>query len=364
MFHLQTVLTTKCNLACKYCYINQDNQDMTLDIFKKHFSFIDDLFKQMNNQEKFILGFFGGEPLLKIDLIEEIQRLVQTHSMYGGSFVATNGILLTKENQERLNKLGIGFSVSFDGLWNKTNRVFHDDSSSFDCYQSEDIIDVMKNRGVKSMISPSSVETLVENLEFFVDLGINFPDFTLVRDDVWDDNSIKQFDTNMQKLTNRVIQYWNEEQKFILPGIYSLYLLDTFLSKQGKRPFGCFAGVHGVSLMPSGDIYPCARFGSNQKLQIGNSVSKQINKETINFIKSIHNPIYYSKCKHCELYKVCNVGCYYQQLETGQWKEMIPPDSVCRCFKIIYREAYKCFNFFKDKTEFKDYLEHRMKNSG
>ena len=36
-FEFQLVLTEKCNLSCKYCYIKQKPTDMTFDVFKQHY---------------------------------------------------------------------------------------------------------------------------------------------------------------------------------------------------------------------------------------------------------------------------------------------------------------------------------------
>ena len=61
-------LTNRCNLACDYCFVNQNEIDMTYEIAEKSVEWA------LNNQKqkpeyKVSINFFGGEPLLKFDEI-------------------------------------------------------------------------------------------------------------------------------------------------------------------------------------------------------------------------------------------------------------------------------------------------------
>lgn len=58
-------LTEKCNLNCKYCYENKNDKDISFNNIK---SLIDYEISQKNKYS--IITFYGGEPLLKINLIK------------------------------------------------------------------------------------------------------------------------------------------------------------------------------------------------------------------------------------------------------------------------------------------------------
>ena len=63
-------LTYSCPLRCKYCYVNYDrNRDFDLENLCY-------LFEEGILKTSYIkaITFFGGEPLLKIDLIEEVMK--------------------------------------------------------------------------------------------------------------------------------------------------------------------------------------------------------------------------------------------------------------------------------------------------
>ncbi len=62
-FEFQLVLTEQCNLACKYCYIDQKSNNMTREIFDAHYKMLPELMR-IYNQDSFNAAFFGGEPFL------------------------------------------------------------------------------------------------------------------------------------------------------------------------------------------------------------------------------------------------------------------------------------------------------------
>ena len=64
-------LTGGCNLACKYCFaeITQKHNTMTLDIAKKA---ICNMLNQKKEIEEYSIFYFGGEPLMKKDLLKQI----------------------------------------------------------------------------------------------------------------------------------------------------------------------------------------------------------------------------------------------------------------------------------------------------
>ena len=124
-------VTDMCNLACTYCYqINKCGNRMNLDTGKK---FIDLLLtddKSINsyinkyNSDVVILDFIGGEPLLEIDLIDQlsdyfIQRMIELDHPWLPYYIlsiGTNGVLYFDERVQRyidkhLGRLSINITV-------------------------------------------------------------------------------------------------------------------------------------------------------------------------------------------------------------------------------------------------------------
>jgi uncharacterized protein len=118
--HLQLILlpTEACNFRCTYCYesfkLGRMQPWVARGVKNLLAARIDDL-------DRLALSWFGGEPLLALDRIEEIgahaRELCAAHPRVRlRSDVTTNGWLLTPDVFTRLLDLGVGhFQISFDG---------------------------------------------------------------------------------------------------------------------------------------------------------------------------------------------------------------------------------------------------------
>jgi len=124
LFHLVLELTEKCNLRCKYCVYSgryskrriHGSKDMSFETGKKAV----DYFFDMNNGNPSI-GFYGGEPLLRIDIIKKIVNYATTKSKYCTFNMTTNGTLFTDEIIQFVVNNRISVLISLDGP-----KEFHD----------------------------------------------------------------------------------------------------------------------------------------------------------------------------------------------------------------------------------------------
>lgn len=362
--NVQMVITEKCNLSCKYCYMQNRNSVMTSEIFKESISFVEKsifphLLSHDSGFENSSFALFGGEPLTNMNLIYENVDFIKSRKH---KHLVTNGILLTSEIIELFKKIDLPFNISFDGeIGNTLNRVNCKNESSISNY-NDFHFSIMKTHGCKVMLTSNLFDRLIETYEYFVSRGILFPDFSLVRDNIYTDNDISKFKYNLNKLTDEIIKNFNAGI-LAIPGIYKLYLLDTVISsKYGKREFGCFAGISGIGVMPGGKIYPCARFGSADKFCIGDTNTGLVDYDILKFIKNNYNLKNIKKCQMCKLFHVCNAGCYFSQLQNGNWEKLEPVDSVCELLKISFNESYRLYNTLKNEKIFIEYLNNQLRN--
>ena len=145
-------VTENCNLCCSYCYqTNKSKECMNFDTAKK---FIDLLIKESYDENSYfhiskaagiIIEFIGGEPLLEIELIDQIYnyfrfRLIQEQhpwAIYHRISMISNGVKyfdpVVQDFLQR-NANVVNFSITLDG--NKTLhdscRVFPDGTGSYD----------------------------------------------------------------------------------------------------------------------------------------------------------------------------------------------------------------------------------------
>ncbi|KUG19159.1 MAG: TIGR04084 family radical SAM/SPASM domain-containing protein [Methanomicrobiaceae archaeon] len=115
-YHL--ILTDSCNLCCTYCRAKAfdlpeyPDSKIAIDDTPPPDLAIDHglLYAFLRRDPDAVLTFYGGEPLLRIDLIREIMH----HAPAKGFMLHTNGLLLDRLERELVNRLDAIF-VSIDG---------------------------------------------------------------------------------------------------------------------------------------------------------------------------------------------------------------------------------------------------------
>ena len=363
---LQIQVTDICNLKCPYCYVKQRKNVLTFDMFLKQYEKLDTLFEKFTyynpDYSKFEIGYFGGEPLLNLDTIIEIDKFLTKENRKAFSHIQTNGTIITKEIVNKLDEYHIDWSYSYDGLWQDPKVYNHREISNLDM-RKRIKEDIFAYRSPKIMIGKTSINTLLENYKYFESIGIINPDFTLVRDDIWDENDFVVYDKKLGELVDYLIERTIATKQVHSIGLIDLYFADTIAGKKwGKRSFGCFSGSNGVVITPVGVIYPCTRFYSNDKFPLYDCINDICYEDNINFLQSVSDPRKHKKCQNCKLYQYCNVGCSYSTLEKNDFKSQEPIDSVCEMFKISYKYTYKFYKAISDKVNYLEYVGRRYFN--
>ena len=359
-FNLELSVTEKCNLACPYCYVANQDTFLTPEIFDNSWDEFKTLVRRSHSHnEDYHVGFFGGEPLLNMDLIKYVVENYfgpDPHCQH--MTIISNLSLITQEIVDYVTEYGIGMSWSFDGISSNLSRPLISSMKENDGFES--VLDMYNSkrhlikkvlgdhRWCKVMIFPGNVDTMTENLEFLVDLGMNCPDFMPVRDDIWSVDDLHNFRKECHRLADRTIQYF-EDGQIVAVGMFYLAIRDTLIGlTKSKRPWGCFAGTHGAIMSVEGKFFPCARFASKKLLPM---VGEEYNFDYWN--KTL-NPQNYDKCKSCRLYKICNAGCSYSQIRNNNE----PVDSVCEINHIYYDETLRINRACKDMPAYKEYVQN------
>jgi uncharacterized protein len=135
--HLILMPTEACNFRCTYCYEDFRHSRMAPDVVRGVKNLVS---SRAPDLRKLRLEWFGGEPLLADDIIEDILEslhpLLDSHShMQFESDMTTNGWLLSRERFIRLFALGVTrYQVTFDGPrgWHDRKRLRASGAGSFD----------------------------------------------------------------------------------------------------------------------------------------------------------------------------------------------------------------------------------------
>src|SRR5688500_5141317 len=104
---LTVTVTGRCNFRCTYCYEDFSHGRMTPEVVNGIKQL---LRRRATGLEELVLRFFGGEPLLELDLALDIaahaRRLSLSHGFELRGAVTTNGWLLTPRTAHRLCDVG------------------------------------------------------------------------------------------------------------------------------------------------------------------------------------------------------------------------------------------------------------------
>ncbi|HEU5311867.1 MAG TPA: radical SAM protein, partial [Candidatus Eisenbacteria bacterium] len=116
--HLILLPTEACNFRCVYCYETFRQKRMSPEVVAALKRLIRRRIPALDDLE---LSWFGGEPLLARDIIEDVLLDVREHARNNPnvrvrSDATTNAYLLTAEVFRRLLALGLeSYQISFDG---------------------------------------------------------------------------------------------------------------------------------------------------------------------------------------------------------------------------------------------------------
>ena len=148
--YLELLITDKCNLSCRHCYIKQTgNTDLSLDAIKKTFS----EFESLGGVR---LMVSGGEPLLHKSF-GEINDLVWQYDFR--SILITNGTLINKFIVDNLNFNEV--QISLDGL-EKTHDYIRGEGSFVGALNA---ISLLLGRGIDVSVATMILNHNQDDLE-------------------------------------------------------------------------------------------------------------------------------------------------------------------------------------------------------
>lgn len=119
-FHLIIMPHQNCNFRCVYCYEKFEKNKMFPHVEEGIVKLVEERLRS-NHYKFFVVAWFGGEPLLAVDVIERLSsQFKEISERYGVTYVAsitTNGYNLTSSVIDTLLNSGIiSFQVTIDGI--------------------------------------------------------------------------------------------------------------------------------------------------------------------------------------------------------------------------------------------------------
>jgi uncharacterized protein len=257
--------------------------------------------------------FFGGEPLLKKDLIKETIAYCATKSSYYHYKVTTNGLLLDEEFLKYANSAGLQVSISIDGneQAHNTFRRFTDGKPTFEILQEKIklLLKYQPYSKVLMTVTPETVAYYSESIEYLVKSGFKYIIVSLNYAGNWTDNSLKE----LKKQYNRISKLYEKlilEEKKVYFSPFEMKLA-SHIRQHNFECYQCHLAQRQIAIAHDGKIYPCVQFVqdgvSNTAYSIGNVVDgidsvrqnqmyADSKKQDENCIECGYNPRCNNKC--------------------------------------------------------------------
>jgi uncharacterized protein len=350
-FSAIVVLNLDCNLACGYCFEEgvRGKQAMSAETADLLVEWIER--EHIANGRKVSIDFYGGEPLLSIDLIRSIsQRLRKSCGEKGLPFdfsLVTNGTLLTRPLALELAALGMKrVQITLDGpreIHDKSRPFVSGKGSSFDII-IRNILEIMDITDVQigGNFTKENHREFPRLLDHLLDVGIT-PDrvktvrFSQVTGRVGD-GAIPDY----ASACNCTDEEWVCDA--------TVFLRDEILRRgfptPKPGPVGCMVEFdNDMVINVDGAIYKCPAFVGREGFSVGDLRSGIINSG------AVYNQGCWKRdeCLECAYLPQCFGGCCFMKFlrdgdSTGVdcWKSFL--DAIlekCVLQDLKYRPAHK-----------------------
>jgi len=309
--HLIIHITQDCNFRCVYCYMEHTTIMINEDVQKGIVNFLK---KNIHKYSSVFVSWFGGEPLLGIDIIENLSsEFIKICKEMRKSYIAmitTNGYLLTAKNMQRLIKVRV-FSVqlSIDGFkeTHDVQRPFKDGSPTFDQIMTNllAIRDYVDNRFLSIIlrvnVSKKHSNSLTDFYNYLDDLFKNDSRFSLTVGPVANLGG-----ENILQMQNELIDDMNDVYEDLALN-QSNMRLNTNMEDLGIGGYVCSAKMHNkFTIGCDGSVHKC---DEAIDVKIGQLYSNGYMDMQIDELAKWLAPVKSSQCDNC-FFSLC---CYMER---------------------------------------------------
>ena len=305
-----------CNLGCPYCYAKGGNygRNKQMMSLKTARDSIDYIMKKEPNLNEISIDFFGGEPLLNYEVIEQFVEYAEKQYCgikfkYG---TVTNGTVMNSKIKNMLKKYKFHVMITIDGPkeYHDLQRVHINGKGSFDeLLKNLPDFKESANYLCARIVYGKKNSNLYKAFKFIYEkLGIHDisyrPVMTELEEYKLDQESenfaIESLKTCFDYFLERKLENKKIESKFFSEQILNL------IDQKSKKSFCDFGNF--ISITPEGNIYPCTHFIYNDNFEVGNIYGTTEKTKVLDMCRKA-SLADYEPCKSCWVLKLCAGGC-------------------------------------------------------
>lgn len=323
---IEILVTTKCNLQCKYCFESEIHSKGTI-ITTETINSIINLYKELSMLNKVpSITLFGGEPLISENykILKYLFDELIENNIYPSINIITNGIDLKNKKIIELLKLinskfKLNIQISIDSIKevNDKNRVFKNGYGTFDIVvnnikELSNIINY-KQISINSVLNYDYIHKIIEWIVYIndelLDKYINSVSFRLNQ---CDNNPFSHIqDRELIQLNYDIINLYlsGRINKKLFYNFFNIYNYNCERFAHSQTDTGCGICKNFIVISPNGNFYPCHMLLNNKNMIIGNINSWDISERIYDIYDTFDNIGSFrcddNSCENCVASNTC-----------------------------------------------------------
>jgi uncharacterized protein len=322
-------VTSKCNLACTYCYEYGEDR-IVPDTGKPRFMdeetarrSVDFMLRESGANSLVHLTFFGGETLLNFRILKKALAYARERAAELGKEVdvslTTNATLLRPEVIDWLIDNRVGVTVSIDGGREQQDRfrVFNNGMGSYDVVlpKIRELLERHRARpiGARVTLTRQNLDVLGIFRHLTTEIGFHEVGFAPVTTSGNRDYAIR--DEGFDRMLGQFQQLAAEFLEHALADRHHGFsnVKDTLeeIHKGMSKAYPCGAGLGLMGVATDGDVALCHRFAGSDEHRIG-SVFDGVDRVRQEDFLTRHHIANKTDCRTCWARPICAGGCYHE----------------------------------------------------
>ena len=309
---LMLYLTEDCNLRCTYCFVKKTPRAMSAETARKSVDYY--LHRNISGKERHLgLTFFGGEPFMALDVMEEVisycnERRPHTRKTVHFS-TTTNATIATPRVERIIKDSQMPLLVSMDGGEDAMkSRPFVHGGSPYKavCRNLKRLIHWSPSVIVRMTYHPEAMD-LKENIERVLELGAPSVALCPVTESNWNGH-----EEELEEAYEEIADWFIAEARqgrFLPLEITWKQLRKRHAAEHGaSRPARpCSVGESLIAIDPDGHVMPCHMYLYRKQDWFGTVDTPEFPPERQQYVHlSTRNLL---GCETCPAEPICGGGC-------------------------------------------------------
>ena len=322
-------VTSKCNLACGYCYeygddrLSESSEMPAMMAEKTARQSVDLLFEEAGQSPVVHLTFFGGETLLNLGVLKKTVHYARSRGAELGKRVevglTTNATLLKPDVITWLIENDVGVTVSIDGPKEMQDRfrIFHGGAGSYEVIEPKvrELLQRHRRRaiGARVTLTQQNLDVVRIFRHLSEEIGFREIGFAPVTTSSCRDYAIEE--AGYERMLGAFEQLGREFVEATVAGRHHAFsnVKETIeeIHKGVSKAYPCGAGLGLLGVSTGGDIGLCHRFAGSGDHTLG-SVTEGVDKERQREFLEDHHIAFKPDCHSCWARPLCSGGCYHE----------------------------------------------------